>query len=161
MCACVFLYNCIFCVVCYNQCYNQDTELFHHQKKAPSYQLFEFTPTHYPTPVTVTWQPLNCPSFIQLFRDTDVENRHVDMGRGVWGKNWESRIDIYTLCKIDSQWEHAVQHRELIPYSVMTQRGGMGVGVGGRLKREGIYVYRQLIHVIVQQKLTHCKEIML
>ena len=28
-------------------------------------------------------------------------------------------------------------------------------GVGGRLKREGIYVYIQLIHVVVQQKLTN------
>ena len=31
-------------------------------------------------------------------------------------------------------------------------------GVGGRLKREGIYVYIELIQVVVQQKLTqHCK----
>ena len=34
--------------------------------------------------------------------------------------------------------------------------------VGGRFKREGIYVYIQLIHVVVQQKPTqHCKTIML
>ena len=33
---------------------------------------------------------------------------------------------------------------------------------GGRLKREGIYVYLQLIHVAVQQKLTqHWKAIIL
>ena len=39
--------------------------------------------------------------------------------------------------------------------------GGDGV-VGGRLKREGIYVYIQLIHLVVQQKLTpHCKVIIL
>ena len=39
--------------------------------------------------------------------------------------------------------------------------GGMGEGVGGgRSKREEIYVYIQLIHFIVQQKLTqHCKAI--
>ena len=39
----------------------------------------------------------------------------------------------------------------------------MGVGViGGRLKREGIYVSIQLIHVVVQQKLTqYCKAIIL
>ena len=31
-----------------------------------------------------------------------------------------------------------------------------------RLKREGIYVYLKLIHVVVQQKLTqHCKAIIL
>ena len=35
---------------------------------------------------------------------------------------------------------------------------GMGGGVGGRSEREGIYVYIQLIHFVVQQKLTqHCK----
>ena len=41
--------------------------------------------------------------------------------------------------------------------------GGVGCwgGVmGGRLKRKGIYVYIQLIHIVVQQKLTqHCKAI--
>ena len=31
----------------------------------------------------------------------------------------------------------------------------MGVGFKGRLKREGIYVYLYLIHVVVQQKFTH------
>ena len=34
-------------------------------------------------------------------------------------------------------------------------------GAGGRLKREGMYVYIELIQVVVQQKLTqHCKVIM-
>ena len=38
--------------------------------------------------------------------------------------------------------------------------GRDGVGVGGRLKRRGIYVYIQQIHFVVQQKLTqHCKAI--
>ena len=33
---------------------------------------------------------------------------------------------------------------------------------GGGIKREGIYVYLNLIHVVVQQKLTqHCKAIIL
>ena len=37
-------------------------------------------------------------------------------------------------------------------------RGGMG----RRSKREGIYVYVQLIHAVVQQKLTqHCKALIL
>ena len=35
-------------------------------------------------------------------------------------------------------------------------------GVGERFKREGIYAYTYLIHVIIQQKLTqHCKAITL
>ena len=34
--------------------------------------------------------------------------------------------------------------------------------MGGGLKREGIYVYIQLIHFVVQQKLTqHCNTIVL
>ena len=33
--------------------------------------------------------------------------------------------------------------------SVPTERGGMGREVGGRFKREGIYVYLWLIHVEV------------
>ena len=38
----------------------------------------------------------------------------------------------------------------------------MGLGVGQRLKMEGIYVYLWLIHVVVQQKLTqYCKVIVL
>ena len=42
--------------------------------------------------------------------------------------------------------------------SVINQKHGM-VGVGGRCKREGLYVCLQLIHFIVQQKLTqHCKK---
>ena len=33
-----------------------------------------------------------------------------------------------------------------------------GKGVGARLQREGMYVYTQLIHFVVQQKLMqHCK----
>ena len=33
-----------------------------------------------------------------------------------------------------------------------------GMAAGRRLKREGIYVYINLIHLVVQQKLTqHCK----
>ena len=34
---------------------------------------------------------------------------------------------------------------------------GWGGGIGGRFKREGIYIYIQLILFVVQQKLTqHC-----
>ena len=37
---------------------------------------------------------------------------------------------------------------------------GWDVGVGGRFQREGIYVYLELIHVIVQQKqIQHCQAI--
>ena len=74
-------------------------------------------------------------------------------------------IDICTppcVSTIASQWEAAVQHRKfssvLIYYDLEGQAGGSGVG--GRHKREGIYLYIQLIHFLVQQKLTpHCKAI--
>ena len=39
----------------------------------------------------------------------------------------------------------------------MTKTGGLGVRVGGRLKREGMHEYLQLIHFFVQQKpMQHC-----
>ena len=38
---------------------------------------------------------------------------------------------------------------------------GAGRSVGGMLKREGMYAYIWLIHFDVQQKLTHCKVIIL
>ena len=47
--------------------------------------------------------------------------------------------------------------------TVMTWRHGMGAGViGGSLKRDGKYVSTQLIHDVVEQKLTQqCKVIIL
>ena len=43
------------------------------------------------------------------------------------------------------------------------ERSGAGGGeVGGRFKRERIYVYLRLIHDVIRQKPTqHCKEIIL
>ena len=37
--------------------------------------------------------------------------------------------------------------------------GSDGVGVGGRFKRQGIYVYLQLIHFVRQKLTQHCKVI--
>ena len=46
--------------------------------------------------------------------------------------------------------------------SVIMQRGGTGWEVGGRVKREGTYVYLWLIHVGVWQKsMQYCKAIIL
>ena len=50
-----------------------------------------------------------------------------------------------TICKIDSQQEFAVCLRKL------KQEGRV---MGGRFKREGIYVYLWLIHVKIWQKTT-------
>ena len=61
----------------------------------------------------------------------------------MYGKsNMETFI---TICKIDSQREFAMAQE--------TQTGALcqprGVGWGGRLEREGVYVYPWLIHVAV------------
>ena len=75
-------------------------------------------------------------------------------------------IPLYiTMCKIDSQWEFAARWRDL-KAGAQWQPRGVGWGgkweVGGRFKREGIYVYLWLIHVDVWQKLTqYCKAIIL
>jgi len=45
--------------------------------------------------------------------------------------------------------------------SALWQPGEVGWGAGGGFKREGIYVYLLLIHIVVQKKPTHCKEIIL
>ena len=45
--------------------------------------------------------------------------------------------------------------------AIFTDLQEWGGSVGGRLKREGTYGYIWLIHVVVQQKLTHYKVIIL
>ena len=85
-------------------------------------------------------------------RDAHIEDRCVDTGQEVGSDtNWERRVDIYTLpCvkKITSgKLPYSTGSSALC--SAMTQMGG--VGVSGR---EGIYVYIQLSHLVVQQKPT-------
>ena len=60
--------------------------------------------------------------------------------------NMETSI---TICKIDSQWEFAVWLRKLKQGLCIILEGWMGREMGGRFKREGIYVYLRLIHVEV------------
>ena len=54
-----------------------------------------------------------------------------------------------TICKTDSQWEFAVGSGNSNRGSVSIQRGEMGRELGGRFKREGIYMYLWLIYVEV------------
>ena len=72
-------------------------------------------------------------------------------------------MDIYTLSNIKQIASGKQPHstgRSAWCF-VSTQRGGVG-RVGERCKREEIQVYIQLIHFIVQKKLTqHCKAIIL
>ena len=67
------------------------------------------------------------------------------------------------MCKIDSQWEFAVgMAQETQTGYASTQRGGIERKLGGRFKREAMYVYLWLIHAEVWQKTTKfCKAIIL
>ena len=62
----------------------------------------------------------------------------------------KSNMETYiTICKIESQWEFAVSLRKLKQGLYQPRGGGMERELGGRFKREGIYVYLWLIHVEV------------
>ena len=60
----------------------------------------------------------------------------------------KSNIEIYiTICKMDGQWEFAVWLRKLKQGLCINLEGGRWREIGGRFKREEIYVYLWLIHV--------------
>ena len=62
----------------------------------------------------------------------------------------ESNMETYfTICKIDSLWEFAVCFRKLKQGLCINLEGWDVREMGGRFKREGIYVYLRLIHVEV------------
>ena len=65
----------------------------------------------------------------------------------MYGKN---NMETYiTICKIDSQWDLLYGSGNSNRGSVSSSRGEMGREMGGRFKREGIYVHLWLIHVEV------------
>ena len=75
-------------------------------------------------------------------RDTDIENRTVDTEwEGKGRMNWENNIKTYTLpiyiCKIDSQDNSLYDGGSSTPCSVMTWKGGMRWGWGGRNVQKG------------------------
>ena len=62
----------------------------------------------------------------------------------------ESNINTdITMCKVDGQGKFALCLRKLKPGLCINLGGEMGREMGGRFKREGIYVYLWLIHVEV------------
>lgn len=63
----------------------------------------------------------------------------------------EVRHEYTTMCKAESQWEAAVQHRELSSVRCADLEVWAGEREGSS-KREGMHVYTKLIHVIVQQR---------
>ena len=72
---------------------------------------------------------------------------------GEGGMNWNIWIDIYTLLCVKSIVSGKL-HGELSSVLCDDLEGWDGGGVGGRNRREGKYVYMQLIHFIVHWKLT-------
>ena len=68
------------------------------------------------------------------------------MGEKYGKSNMETYI---TICKKDSKWEFAAWLRNSNGGSVSTWRGGMGRQMGGKFKREGIYVYLWLTKIEV------------
>ena len=59
----------------------------------------------------------------------------------------KSNMETYiTICKIDSQWGICCLAQETQIGALHQNRGGR---IGGRFKREGIYVYLWLIHIEV------------
>ena len=97
--------------------------------------------------------------------ETDIENRPMDMGRGeerVRCMEWVTRKLILPYVKWITNQNLLYGSGNSNRGSVSTWRGGMGREMGGRLQREGIYVYLWLIHVEVWQKTAKfCKAIIL
>ena len=83
-------------------------------------------------------------------------------GKGGWdelgGWGW---CMCTAMCKTDSSWGSAVQHKQL-SLVLCDHPEGWGGRVEGRLERQGSCVYLQLVHIVVQQKLIQpCKAIIL
>ena len=92
---------------------------------------------------------------LSISENVDIGNKLVDtVGEEEGGMNWESSIETYTLlpCKIESQWEFAVSHREFNSVLCDNLGGVDGMGDGRKLQKEGTNVYPWLIHTDVRQK---------
>ena len=100
--------------------------------------------------------------------ETDIENRLMDMGRGEKRVRCMERVtwkltlpNVKYIVKGNLLYDSVNSNGDSVSSnrgSVSIYRGGMGQKMGGRLKREEIYVYLWLIHVEVCQKTTKfCK----
>ena len=91
-----------------------------------------------------------------LFTGQQWRNRHREKTYGYGERGGEdemygkSNMETYiTICKIESQWEFPVWLRKLKPGLCINLDGWVGREMGGRFRREGIYVYLWLIYVEV------------
>ena len=137
--------------------------LVHISTQAPQMPCFVVSITHLSLVPPYITSSLSC-----LFCSKSVPSsggHKTAIVRVSWDKVREWHGHIYTTkCKIDSQWEAAAQHREIS--SVLCDHLEGWDRDGGRETQEGgdmgIYVYVQLIHFVIKQKLTHhCKAIIL
>ena len=70
----------------------------------------------------------------------------------VMPKILQARLQQYVNCELPDVQDGFRKSRGTRDQTVNIQRHGMGWEMGARFKREGIYVYLWLIHVVVQQK---------
>ena len=79
-------------------------------------------------------------------------------GKWVWGGiNWKSTTDTYTLLYIKQ-----ITNNNLLYSTGNSTQCSVMTYMGIESKKEWIYIYVQLIHFAVQQKLTqHCKSTIL
>lgn len=86
-------------------------------------------------------------------RDTDIEKGHVDTGwERAGGTSWESSPDMYTPSCVNQQLAGSCHTSQELSFVLCDDRDGWDVGAGREVKREGIYVYIQLIPFAAQQK---------
>ena len=88
-----------------------------------------------------------------LFTGQQWRNRHREETYGHGERGGEGEVDgksnmetYIAMCKIDSQWAFAVWLRKLKQGLCINLEEWNGREMGGRLKREGVYVYLWLIH---------------
>ena len=90
--------------------------------------------------------PMNL--FVGQGRDADVDTDLGTQWEEEGGKNWESGIDIYILLCVRQMASGKRLYKTGAQLGALWWPPGLGWGwMGGRLKREGRYVYTWLIHV--------------
>ena len=97
--------------------------------------------------------------------DRDIESRLGSQGREAeGGANWASSIETYTWPCVEhianGNFPYDTGNSNLVLCDKWEQQNGEGVG--GRFKREGVYVYLWLIHLDARQRpIQYCKSMIL
>ena len=104
-----------------------------------------------PTTKFYSWEKWSTERLMNLLK---VTQRHASMDLWRWAVSQAYR---------QNSMSHSDGKENILQLGALWWPSWVGWGwMGGRAKREGLYVYIELIHFIVQQKLTqHCKAIIL